>query len=198
MQEYSDHFICMRDPYPKGLRHFLCIPRPAAGRLLPGMRGGVRSLSRAHLPELEELRAFALQVSASVARVEGAAGSGGWRGRLLAGFHAVPSLEPLHLHLISDEFAGVALKGLVHYQSFASAFFITLDAAIAGVQESSAALDVNSDAAALEALKAASVRQCHLCGKGAREGVEVPRFKTGEDWSGFKKHLRECDRQRLE
>jgi hypothetical protein len=46
------------------------------------------------------------------------------------GFHAIPSMSQLHLHLISSDFLGSGLKNKKHYNSFTTPFLISIDEAI--------------------------------------------------------------------
>lgn len=46
------------------------------------------------------------------------------------GFHAIPSLEPLHMHVISKDFDSDRMKIKKHHNSFRTDFFITSDALI--------------------------------------------------------------------
>lgn len=55
----------------------------------------------------------------------------GARSRFEMGFHAVPSLKPLHLHVITQDFIGDGLKKKSHYNSFTTPFFVKIDDAIA-------------------------------------------------------------------
>lgn len=41
------------------------------------------------------------------------------------GYHAIPSLHPLHIHIISQDFDAPALKTKKHYLSFTTRFFLT-------------------------------------------------------------------------
>ncbi|KAG5184213.1 hypothetical protein JKP88DRAFT_181425, partial [Tribonema minus] len=40
------------------------------------------------------------------------------------GYHAVPSLEPLHLHVISQDLDGHSMKTPKHWNTFATPFFL--------------------------------------------------------------------------
>ena len=40
------------------------------------------------------------------------------------GYHAEPSLEPIHVHIISQDLDAPALKTKAHWNSFATAFFV--------------------------------------------------------------------------
>ena len=56
--------------------------------------------------------------------------------RVRLGFHALPSLPQLHLHVISQDFSSQALKNKQHYLSYTSPFFLPVDAVIAAVDGS--------------------------------------------------------------
>lgn len=43
------------------------------------------------------------------------------------GFHSIPSIEQLHLHVISQDFDSPALKHPKHWRSFATEFFRPVD-----------------------------------------------------------------------
>jgi aprataxin len=45
----------------------------------------------------------------------------------MMGFHAIPSLSCLHLHIISKDMQSPALKNKKHFLSFTSRFFISID-----------------------------------------------------------------------
>jgi hypothetical protein len=110
-----------------------------------------------------------------------------------AGFHAVPSCEPLHLHLISSDLSGASLKNLRHYRSFASSFFVPLSqvrAAVAtlktGAGEALGARLPRRDA--FDAHVNAPVLACHRCG----DTSVAPTTKSGQQWDAFREHLRTC------
>ncbi|KAL2920158.1 hypothetical protein HK105_200224 [Polyrhizophydium stewartii] len=46
------------------------------------------------------------------------------------GFHALPSMRQLHLHVISNDFISARLKTWHHYNSFATQFFRPLESVI--------------------------------------------------------------------
>lgn len=47
--------------------------------------------------------------------------------RFITGFHALPSLAPLHMHLVSMDLESPCLKNKKHYNSFSTYFFLTSD-----------------------------------------------------------------------
>ena len=50
--------------------------------------------------------------------------------KLLMGFHAIPSMKQVHMHIISLDFQGRGLKKKHHYNSFVTEFFIDVDTII--------------------------------------------------------------------
>jgi aprataxin len=90
---------------------------------------------------------------------------------LRAGFHAVPSMRQLHLHLISSDLDSPCLKTKKHYNSFATDFFIPPEAWIRQLQKQNA-LGVNARAAE-EGLK--REMRCFFTGKSLKN---VPELKA--------------------
>merc|ERR1712228_1139016 len=44
--------------------------------------------------------------------------------RMKCGFHAIPSMNQIHLHLLSDDMDSINLKNKKHFHSFTSPYFI--------------------------------------------------------------------------
>jgi hypothetical protein len=65
--------------------------------------------------------------------------------RFRLGFHAIPSLRPLHLHVISRDLVSARLKNKSHYHSFASPFFVPVDDVIADIEARNAAASSRGD-----------------------------------------------------
>ncbi|KAH9027681.1 hypothetical protein EDB84DRAFT_1670019 [Lactarius hengduanensis] len=96
---HTKHTLTIFDAYPKALFHFLTL------RVLADEAARLRGVVE------EEMRArygFAWDV---------------W-----VGFHAVPSMEHLHLHVLSSDLTAPALKTKRHYNSFSprTGFFVPL------------------------------------------------------------------------
>jgi aprataxin len=47
--------------------------------------------------------------------------------KLKVGFHAIPSLYPLHIHILSDDMDAETMKNKKHWNSFTTNFFVELD-----------------------------------------------------------------------
>jgi aprataxin len=69
-------------------------------------------------------------------------------------------MAQLHLHVLTDDMVGEALKNKKHYHSFTSAFFLHLDDVIGTLQRGGR---VVVDVAAAEALLKQPL-VCHVCG----------------------------------
>lgn len=93
------------------------------------------------------------------------------------GFHSVPSLRQLHLHVISTDMDSPALKNKKHWNSFCSPFFRPIDAIMSDVAASGRA--AAPGAAETERLLKGEMR-CNRC--GAPVGT-VPALKA---------HIRDC------
>ena len=50
------------------------------------------------------------------------------------GFHSVQSMNPLHMHIISNDFQSECLKNKKHWNSFTSPYFIHLDSLISHLE----------------------------------------------------------------
>ena len=165
--------VVVPDAYPKAARHALVLPVgrggavPATPAELATWPGDVAALVRAML---EAARAWAAAHPATTA--------GGARVPFRVGFHSVPSLSPLHAHVVSQDFVSPALKTKKHVNSFSSPFFVDLDDVVAALDaRRPLPLLAGDDAAA--ALKAGL--KCPRCGEGA---ATMP---------ALKRHLDACD-----
>ena len=140
-----------RDKFPKARSHVLLISRE------PGLN------TLAQLQPRHEALLVAMQAEAerhlNEARASGDASLAGIP--FAVGFHAVPSMQRLHCHVISGDYHSDALKNRKHWQSFHHpAFFLPLKAVLAQLRSSGR---VRVDTAAAEACLSAPMR-CHRCG----------------------------------
>ena len=104
--------VCVRDKYPKARSHLLLIPR----RTDPICVESVEDLDRGHLKSLRKFHAHAAHVAKDMI-------SGGTV--VKCGYHALPSLVPLHMHIISEDFDSTRLKTKKHWNSFTTSFFVS-------------------------------------------------------------------------
>ncbi|TBU65786.1 HIT-like domain-containing protein [Dichomitus squalens] len=127
---HSDFSVTIFDKYPKAYFHFILIPfiRPP---LTAANLKDIRSLLQ--LPReqakglLRNIRRDALEAKALIE--EEMVKQRGFKWGIQMGFHAVPSLEHIHLHIMSTEFRGEYMRSKKHLNSFhpTVGFFIHLD-----------------------------------------------------------------------
>ncbi|XP_004343458.2 aprataxin [Capsaspora owczarzaki ATCC 30864] len=75
------------------------------------------------------------------------------------GFHAVPSMRLLHLHVISQDFDSAHLKNKKHWNSFTTAFFVDYDKVVQQLQNTG---QVKFDTNRYESMLKADMK-CHVC-----------------------------------
>lgn len=76
--------------------------------------------SKVHMHALRTLHRVAAEVMALPA-LHAALPTGA---SLMAGYHLVPSLYPIHLHILSDDMDSTHMKHKKHWNSFTTAFFV--------------------------------------------------------------------------
>ncbi|KAJ3699529.1 hypothetical protein LUZ61_003234 [Rhynchospora tenuis] len=107
--EISDDFIVLNDLYPKARKHVLVLSR------LNGL-DCLEDSKREHLPILRSMHSAGVKW---VKKFHSEDPSLHFR----LGYHSVPSMRQLHLHVISQDFDSPSLKNKKHWNSFNTAFF---------------------------------------------------------------------------
>jgi aprataxin len=120
---YNDDFVVIRDKFPKGLVHWLVLPRKE-------MIEEIGLLDNSHLPMLRKMQTMEEELKALAVKE-----TGDERLELWSGFHSWPSMKLLHLHLISADLNGPRLTSVSHWISFTTSFFIRLPTLIARIEE---------------------------------------------------------------
>jgi aprataxin len=120
MQVYKDeHVVVIKDKYPKARHHWLVLPWASISSL--------KAVTSEHLELLKHMHTVGEKVIADFA------GSSKLRFRL--GYHAIPSMSHVHLHVISQDFDSPCLKNKKHWNSFNTEYFLESQAVIKMVQE---------------------------------------------------------------
>ncbi|XP_033614999.1 aprataxin isoform X4 [Fukomys damarensis] len=120
MQVYKDEqVVVIKDKYPKAHYHWLVLPWASISSL--------KAVTRDHLELLKHMHTVGEKVIADLA------GSSKLRFRL--GYHAIPSMSHVHLHVISQDFDSPCLKNKKHWNSFNTEYFLESQAVIQMVQE---------------------------------------------------------------
>ena len=159
---WDDTSIVIRDKYPKSAVHLL-------GLLMPLEKSpkDPRELRKSHLPALRAMQAVLKErVDAEVE----ARGLTGRRARIRYGFHRAPSMLPMHLHGISQDFDSPALKVAKHWNSFTTDFFVPYETVVDTLEK---AADDDDSARRIEELFGSAKEaektylkkplQCHIC-----------------------------------
>ncbi|XP_027565100.1 aprataxin isoform X1 [Neopelma chrysocephalum] len=109
LQVYKDEkTVVIKDKYPKARYHWLILPWDPISSL--------KSVTRDHLELLEHMHAVGQKM------IEQCPARESLEFRL--GYHAIPSMSQLHLHVISQDFDSVALKTKKHWNSFTTDYFL--------------------------------------------------------------------------
>ncbi|KAH9630440.1 hypothetical protein HF086_016978 [Spodoptera exigua] len=99
----SKQVVVIKDKYPKAKIHFLVLPEADIN--------SIYALDKSHIGILEEFG----KIFEEIKKEE--------KAPLKAGFHAVPSMQRLHMHIISTDMVSPCLKTKQHWNSFTTKFF---------------------------------------------------------------------------
>lgn len=102
--EKSDHVV-IKDKFPKAEYHFLILPLERIQNCA--------SLKSEHVPLLKNMVQTAWELADKYPK-----------SRFKLGFHAIPSMSQVHLHVISQDFNSDKLKNKKHWNSFTTDYFI--------------------------------------------------------------------------
>ncbi|XP_061398069.1 aprataxin-like protein [Musca vetustissima] len=100
----------IQDKYAKAKHHYLVLPFEDIPSIF--------NLTQQNLPLLQEMHLLAL----NVIEVKGEK-----KDNFLIGFHNQPSMQRLHLHVISNDFISDCLKTKKHWNSFNTALFLNYE-----------------------------------------------------------------------
>eukprot|EP00928_Gymnodinium_smaydae_P037744 TRINITY_DN26162_c0_g2_i1.p1 TRINITY_DN26162_c0_g2~~TRINITY_DN26162_c0_g2_i1.p1 ORF type:complete len:321 (-),score=54.91 TRINITY_DN26162_c0_g2_i1:123-1028(-) len=148
-----EEFATFFDGYPKASTHLLVLPRRV--RI-----AGLASLKPEHLSMLRRLAAYVAWVMSSLSS-QMAGAEAGWT----HGFHSVPSLRQLHVHVLTRDFqpSSIIKHKAIHFNSFRSPFLVSLDDVIEALESG---MDLSNRfrlTTAKEEMYKRSL-QCHRCG----------------------------------
>lgn len=96
--------VVIYDVYPKAHLHLLILPKR---HLLSAQT--CSELSPNHICQIKEMHNLAREIAQS-AEINGLVPNGWKQEDILIGYHAIPSLRPLHIHLISNDLCSPYLK----------------------------------------------------------------------------------------
>lgn len=167
----TSSYVCFYDKYRKARQHLLLIPRPSSPL------GNINSISdlipTQHLNDLREFHSRGRIIASALTEND-------QRHRMLMGYHAVPSLTPLHLHIISSDFDSECIKNKKHINSFTNSRFFVSPGMLEGhmVQRAGAVegddVKVSVDAELANSIINATPFSCFRCGFISKS---VPQWK---------------------
>ncbi|KAI1950909.1 aprataxin-like protein [Ophidiomyces ophidiicola] len=142
---YNDDFVAITDLYPKSSLHLLLLPRdPSKSRLHPFDAFEDREFLAKVRDETMKLRSLAVSElrrmygktsRSEAARLEAMDADPppnelppgrDWEKEISCGVHAHPSMNHLHVHVISRDRHSPSLKHKKHYNSFFTPFFVPI------------------------------------------------------------------------
>ncbi|KAK0048839.1 aprataxin [Biomphalaria pfeifferi] len=137
----DDQIVIIKDKYPKALYHFLVLPR----RKMPNLR----NMTKNDLDLLKYMHnkgeAFANRANKEL--------------KFRFGYHAIPSMSHLHMHIISQDFNSLCLKTVKHWNSFNTKNFVDSADLIKEI-ETKGRFEIDQEEISLLLKKDLS---CHVC-----------------------------------
>ncbi|KAG6556035.1 hypothetical protein Mapa_001976 [Marchantia paleacea] len=107
--QVTDVAVVLNDLYPKAKKHVLVLSRKQGLDALEDAR-------QEHVALLEHMHYLGEKWAASFLKEDSSL-------VFRAGYHSVPSMKQLHLHVISQDFESACLKNKKHWNSFTTTFF---------------------------------------------------------------------------
>ncbi|KAI1438525.1 HIT domain-containing protein [Xylaria sp. CBS 124048] len=144
---HNEAFVAINDMYPKATVHTLLLPRSSRRRMHPfdafedteflaTVRAETTRLKRFCAKELQrrlgpgsaqdEQREAVLRGDVECAKGATLPAGRDWEREILVGVHALPSMNDLHVHVLSRDMVSANMRHRKHYQSFHTAFLVDL------------------------------------------------------------------------
>lgn len=136
----SKQCVVIKDKYPKAKIHYLVLPQDDIS--------SIYKLTNSHMNLLIEFG----QVFNEIQNHENLP--------LRAGFHAVPSMQRLHMHIISNDMVSPCLKTKIHWNSFTTSFFRPYEDVLNELQENGAIKRISPE---LHKSLMSTELQCNQC-----------------------------------
>ncbi|XP_020558990.1 aprataxin isoform X2 [Oryzias latipes] len=154
MQIYKDDtVVVIKDKYPKARYHWLVLPWQS----IPSLK----ALKAEHCDLLKHMQKVAERMIKQCPESSSLS--------FRTGYHAIPSMSHIHLHVISQDFDSPCLKNKKHWNSFTTDYFIDSENVIQ-MLEKDGSVSVKDGTSELLKLPL----QCHVCHK---ECPTIPALK---------------------
>lgn len=155
MQVYKDDkVVVIKDKYPKARYHWLVLPWVSIPNMKALRREDHCDLLR-HMQRVGERMVSQCKEAPAL--------------RFRSGYHAIPSMSHIHLHVISQDFDSPALKNKKHWNSFTTEYFMDSQDVIQMLEETG---KVSVKEGTSDLLKVPL--RCHMCHK---ELATIPSLK---------------------
>ena len=141
--------VIIKDKYPKSRHHYLVMPKDVSLRSLHVLT------YQKHSEIIRHVKARGLDLQKKLTKENPHL-------RFRFGFHASPSMVPMHAHLISQDFDSTCLKNKKHWNSFTTRFFRDFEDVEKELREKGSI--AKWDSKILEELLKKDL-QCHVCDK---------------------------------
>ena len=126
---FNNEFVIVRDIYPKATVHLLIIPRDPIKMLqhpFVAFRDEV-FLSKCKEEALKWRTVAAEMLKDIICPPELLRPNDDWRSEIRVGIHSAPSMDHLHIHVISRDFHSNFLRLKTNYTAFTTVFFVELE-----------------------------------------------------------------------
>ena len=172
----NNKYVCVYDMYPKAKYHMLLMRRKNIEHIGQMDNNTLNDLHPSHLNEMKEFHTLARNIATNLESYDQSI-------TMKLGYHAEPSFEPLHLHIISTDLNSKCITKRKHIISFASPLFFVDPKSVESHLESAFA---DSCVLSVRKERTASVLNDTpmVCTRCKRQAVSVP------DW---KRHNEVCD-----
>ncbi|XP_066267242.1 aprataxin-like [Branchiostoma lanceolatum] len=152
--ESDDKVVIIKDKYPKARYHWLVLPKE-----------NIPSLKAVSSEQLDLLKHMHKKGQELIDKTEDAKHLS-----FRLGYHAIPSMSHLHLHVISQDFDSPCLKHKKHWNSFTTDYFMDSEDVVEELEKEGKITDKGSRNDRLK-----YPLRCHVCKK---EQVNMPKLKA--------------------
>lgn len=145
--EEDDLTVTIKDKFPKAKHHYLILPKDDIKNLQ-------QLRADQHLPLVKHLHQRAEKLIQDIKSKNNQ-----HQLDFKFGYHAIPSMTPLHIHIISQDFDSPSLKTKKHWNSFTTSFFLLSTNVIQELEKKNS-ITLNKE---LYESFLTSPLQCHKC-----------------------------------
>lgn len=126
---YNEDFVTIRDLYPKATVHLLILPREQAKQFQQASEAFKDDKFFTKLTaEAAKWRALAAkELARTLCPPTLSVPERDWEAEINVGIHSVPSMNHLHIHVISRDMHSPCVRHKKHYNSFTTPFFVKLE-----------------------------------------------------------------------